>query len=211
MSRLAGPALALVMLTSIPGWAVANTDEGQPPPSAAALTPPPSTDPAVAAERRNLQAAVRMYTGGDVKGARPLLAAALASPVFAEMTEQERYAAHLLYGATLLGADAGQEALVQAKMATAFEQAAGDAWVLRFEAAWSIKDDTEAMFSLTTIAEHWPAYLNHVDEKTPLLFSMTIFPNQISTPNAWNCSTHCFKPIGLSTTRSENWTPYGGT
>jgi hypothetical protein len=116
-------------------------------------------------ERTDLRAAIEKVRDGDFEGARALLGAVVGSPTFAELSGDERYAAHEMFGYTLLQAKDNGAALDEMKAATAFAGAVGEDWMMRLQAALYQRDLADALQSVATIAGRWPTTLSQLNSE----------------------------------------------
>ena len=133
--------------------------------SATAMAPPtPNTSLDV--ERHLLLEASKKFKADDSPGAAPLLKAAIASPAFAKLNDDQRYIVLTTYGTVLLQTEDSAGALVQLRAATGFSQADGAVWSLRFLAAQTSGNLEDALLSLTALAQRWPEALASLPDES---------------------------------------------
>ncbi|HET7267926.1 MAG TPA: hypothetical protein VFJ15_07440 [Oleiagrimonas sp.] len=99
---------------------------------------------------------------GNNKAAGPELDKAIHAPGFAGLPEDVRH--QTLFIASLVAWETGQndKAHDLAVQATAFPQADGTAWMIRFSTAFALKSYDDAAHGLTMFAQRWPEKLDDV-------------------------------------------------
>jgi hypothetical protein len=133
--------------------------------AAATTTGPRPLDTPLDAERGLLVDATGKLQANDEAGALPLLKAAVAAPTFADLGDDQRYAALVMYGGALFATEDYTGALTQLRTASGFSEADGMVWSLRFLAAQAARNQTDALLSLTAIAQRWPASLSRISDQ----------------------------------------------
>jgi hypothetical protein len=146
-------ALAFVLLVAAP--AIANTE-----PAGGSATP--ATVSPIDTEIRLLKEAAEKFDNNDTVGARRMIDAVVASPTFSQLNASQQHIALYVLGSLQVSAK-DKAALETLKRATAMiDYSNGRDWHLRLAAASQAQDDADALLSLTTIAQRWPASLDQV-------------------------------------------------
>jgi len=127
--------------------------------------PPQAPPGAMTALIANLHEASERFGDGDNPGARDLLVKAINDPAFQTTSPEVQHFAYstLAEALSVLGDD-WPRAHGAACAATLSPLADGRDWQLRLESAYEIKDDSDSIMSLTTIASNWPGSLSYFSD-----------------------------------------------
>ncbi len=119
----------------------------------------------VDAEVQLLKEAAEKFDNNDNTSARRQIDAVVASPAFAQLNPNQQYIA--LYMLGWLKVNSREKgALETVKRATAMTDfSTGRDWHLRLQADGQAGDDTDAILTLTTIAQRWPGSLAQVSDQ----------------------------------------------
>lgn len=130
--------------------------------SAAAIPETSPPEPDIARERAALYDALTQaqQTKPDLKAIETALKTAIADPLFAQLSDDERHAAYLMYGATLLQDEQTADAKAPLKQASEMDEANAVDWDLRLRDSYALKDYLDAAHAVAVIAERWPKKLS---------------------------------------------------
>ncbi len=132
-------------------------------------TPVPAE--AVAHERAALQSAFAesQNAKADHTALSASLKAILADSAFTALSEDERHAAYLLYGAVLYDARDWAEARAVLTIASEMPQGGAFDWNIRLSNDFPLHDYADAVLAATRIAKKWPEKLTDYDDRAIFL------------------------------------------
>ncbi len=125
----------------------------------------------VHAEQRAIEEAIAQIRNGNNDAADTTLRGVIEAPAFRELAEKSRHDVLYLAGALTLDRQDYERAHDYFRQSSTMSESIGNDWLYRFEAAYALKDMSDAAQSLTTLAGAWPDTVARLQDRAILRVS----------------------------------------